>query len=139
MKILVNGYTVTEHIELRINKESMKDIYKIDNVIGNIKKNKKLYTRVVFYTAIVLFQMDIISYANGFESSIDEIGNKILSMLNLFARWGCLSMGLKEMITTLLNGGNMKQASVSGIQYWLGYIFIKIYPTLFEMMSDIKF
>ena len=43
------------------------------------------------------------------------------------------------MITTLLNGGNMKNAVNSGLMYLLGYVFISLYPQLFSLFSGIKF
>ena len=135
MKLLFNGYTVTEHLEL---KRKEKDIDLVNRVIDHIKTNKVMYARLILLTALML-HLDILIYADSFSSSLDRVGNQILGMLEGVAKWGCLSMGVKDMITTLLNGGNMKNAINNGLMYLLGYVFISLYPQLFSLFSGIKF
>ena len=152
MKILVNGNTVTEMIcekvvkvrefkKVELVKEisfSNKDVSIANKVLDHIKRNKKVYARLIIMTAIML-HFDIAIYASGFESSLDRVGNQILNMLMSFAKWGCLGMGIKDMITTLINGGNMKHSINAGLMYLLGYVFISIYLQLFSMFQGIKF
>ena len=135
MKILINGYTVTEHMQLVRNR---KDIDLVNRVIDHIKVNKVMYAKLVLFTALLL-HFDILIYADSFGTSLDRVGNQILGMLESVAKWGCLSMGVKDMITTLLNGGSMKNAINSGLMYLLGYVFISLYPQLFSLFSGIKF
>ena len=135
MKILVNGYTVTEHMQLVRTK---KDLDIVNKVLENIKSNKTMYLRLVLLTALML-HFDILIYADSFGSSLDRVGNKLLNMLMDVAKWGSICMGIKEMITTVLNGGNVKHALNKGLMYLLMYVFISIYPQLFSMFSDIKF
>ena len=135
MKILLNGYTVTEHLELR---RSKKDMDIANRVIGHIKANKVMYARLVLITAILL-HFDALVYADSFGSSLDRVGNQLLNMLMNVAKWGSICMGIKEMITTVLNGGNVKHALNKGLMYLLMYVFISIYPQLFSMFSDIRF
>lgn len=135
MKLLINGYTVNEHLELRRNK---KDMDLVNRMIGHIKANKVMYARLILLTALML-HLDILIYADSFGSSLDRVGNQILGMLESVAKWGCLSMGVKDMITVLLNGGNIKNAINSGLMYLLGYVFISIYPQLFSLFSGIRF
>ena len=135
MKILINGYTVTEHMELVRNR---KDIDLLNRVIDHIKANKVMYAKLVLFTALLL-HFDILIYADSFSSSLDRVGNQILTMLTEVAKWGCIGCGVKEMITTLLNGGNIKNAINSGLMYLLGYVFISLYPQLFNLFSGIKF
>ena len=104
MKILVNGYTVTEHMQLV---RSRKDIDLVNKVIEHIKANKVMYSKLILFTALLL-HFDILVYADSFQASLDRVGNQILGMLESVAKWGCLGMGVKDMITTLLNGGNIK-------------------------------
>ena len=113
MKILINGYTVTEHMQLVRNR---KDIDLVNRVIDHIKANKVMYAKLVLFTALLL-HFDILIYADSFGTSLDRVGNQILGMLESVAKWGCLSMGVKDMITTLLNGGSMKNAINSGLMY----------------------
>ena len=135
MKILINGYTVTEHMQLV---RSRKDIDLVNKAIDHIKANKGMYLKLVLLTALML-HFDILIYADSFGDSLDRVGNQILGMLESVAKWGCLSMGVKDMITTLLNGGSMKNAINSGLMYLLGYVFISLYPQLFNLFSSIKF
>ena len=152
MKVLLNGNTVTEMIcEKVVKAREYKNVglvkdFKFDNkaislvnrVLDHIKRNKKVYARLIIMTTIML-HFDIVIYANGFEASLDRVGNQILNMLMSFAKWGCLGMGIKDMVTTLINGGNMKNSINSGLMYLLGYVFISIYPQLFTMFQGIKF
>lgn len=135
MKILFNGYTVTEHLELRRNR---KDIDLVNRMITHIKTNKVMYAKLVLLTALMI-HFDVLVYADSFGSSLDRVGNQLLSMLMNVAKWGSICMGIKEMITTVLNGGNVKHALNKGLMYLLMYVFISIYPQLFSMFSDIKF
>ena len=135
MKILVNGYTVTEHMQLV---RSKRDLDLVNKAIDHIKANKGMYLKLVLLTALML-HFDILIYADSFGDSLDRVGNQILGMLESVAKWGCLSMGVKDMITTLLNGGSMKNAINSGLIYLLGYVFISLYPQLFSLFSNIKF
>lgn len=152
MKILVDGNTVKEMVfekvvkvrefkKVELVKEvsfNNKEIEIANKVIEHIKRNKLAYARLVLITAIML-HFDIVIYANGFEASLDRVGNQILNMLMSFAKWGCLAMGIKDMVATLINGGNMKNSINSGLMYLLGYVFISIYPQLFSMFQGIKF
>jgi hypothetical protein len=135
MKILINGYTVTEHMQLV---RSRKDLDLVNKAIDHIKANKGMYLKLVLLTALML-HFDILIYADSFGDSLDRVGNQILGMLESVAKWGCLSMGVKDMITTLLNGGSMKNAINSGLIYLLGYVFISLYPQLFSLFSGIRF
>lgn len=135
MKILVNGYTVTEHMQLvRVRK----DLDIVNKAIDHIKANKTMYMKLVLFTTLLL-HFDILIYADSFSSSLDRVGNQILTMLTDVAKWGCIGCGVKEMITTLLNGGNIKNAINNGLMYLLGYVFISLYPQLFSLFSGIKF
>ena len=153
MKILVNGNTVREIICDRVvkvrefNKKelvkgfdfSVEDMNLVETILNHIKKNKLMYARLVLMTALMLhFNMNFI-YASELSTSLDTVGNKIVGMLMSFAKWGCMGMGLRNMVITLINGGNMKQSMTEGIQYWIGYLFIEFYPQLFDLFSGIKF
>lgn len=110
----------------------------IERILDNIKENKAIYTKLVLTTALML-HFNITVFASDFGSSLDSVGSQIVNMLLEVAKWGCIGMGLKSMLTTMINGGNMKQASTEGVQYFLGYLFIQFYPQLFDLFSKIKF
>lgn len=110
----------------------------IERILDNIKENKAIYTKLVLTTALML-HFNITVFASDFGSSLDSVGSQIVNMLLEVAKWGCIGMGLKSMLTTMINGGNMKQASTEGVQYFLGYLFIQFYPQLFDLFGKIKF
>lgn len=139
MKILVNGETVREIIKGRLNNRfSENDLNLVERVIDHIKTNKIMYAKLICTTALIL-HFNINCNASGFEDSLDKVGNQIVDMLLSVAKWGCIGMGIKNMIGTMLNGGSMKQASTEGIQYFLGYLFIQFFPQLFDLFKGIKF
>ena len=135
MKILINGYTVTEQMKLVKDKS---DISLINRLLDHIKTNKTMYLRLVTFTAILL-HFDLLVYADSFGSSLDRVGHQILNMLMSVAKWGCLGMGVKDMLTTILNGGNIRNSINGGLMYLLIYVFISLYPQLFNLFTGIKF
>lgn len=139
MKLLVNGNTVSEIVKVKMNsKYNQNDMNLVERIIDHIKTNKVMYAKLIFTTALML-HFNINCNASGFEDSLDKVGNQIIDMLLSVAKWGCIGMGIKNMIGTMLNGGNMKQASTEGIQYFLGYLFIQFFPQLFDLFKGIKF
>lgn len=135
MKILINGYTVTEQLKI---KRSEKDIKLVERMIDHIKSNKVMYAKLVFTTALLL-HINVNVFATGFEDSLDSVGNQIIDMLLSVAKWACIGMGTKNMITTMINGGNIRQATTEGIQYFIGFLFIQFYPELFDLFGKITF
>ncbi|WP_250673806.1 hypothetical protein LZ906_006840 [Paraclostridium ghonii] len=152
MKILVNGNTVSEMICEKVVKVrefgkneiidcdfNVEDMSLVEKALNRIKSNRLMYARLVLLTALMLhFNMNFV-FANEFSSSLDSVGNQIMSMLIVFAKWGCITMGVKNMTITLINGGDMKAAMKDGTQYLLGFLFIQFYTQLFEMFKGIKF
>lgn len=116
-----------------------KDITLVEQLIDNIKNNKIMYTRLVLITALLLhFNINFV-FANDFSTSLDAAGMQILELLMAVAKWGCIAMGVKDMVVTVLNGGNVKNAINNGLIYILAYVFISLYPQLFDLFSKIKF
>lgn len=141
MKLLVNGYTLSDRMELKKAYYNREDISNLDRAIGHLKRNRRKYMMAVTAIAIAIDLSGItlgttLVAATSLDSLQTSLGNQfqtIIELLKFVVKYACLGMGLKEMVVTILNGGNMKEASMSGIQYWLGYLFIQFYPTLFEM------
>ncbi|MPN11332.1 hypothetical protein SDC9_158633 [bioreactor metagenome] len=94
-----------------------------------------MYCRLVIITVVLLhYNMNSV-YANSTEMSLDATFIQIIDLLKTFAKWGCMGMGLKVLIEEMLSGANFKQASMAGVQYWLCYIFIQLYPMLFDRIK----
>ena len=134
MKILINGYTVTEQLRIKLN-TTESDLTLAERVLDNIKENKSMYTRLVVITALLLHYNINFAFAESVDASLDATFSQLIELLKSFAKWGCLGMGLKKLVEEMLSGANLKQATVGGIQYWLCYIFIQFYPKLFDMIN----
>ena len=133
----VKTYTFKEFKEIQDNRrliDNQKYLRLAERVLEYLKINKKIYIRLVFITAILLHYNSFI-YADSIGASLDATFGQLIELLKDFAKWGCLGMGLKKLVEEMLSGANFKQASLSGIQYWMCYIFIQIYPKLFDMIK----
>ena len=113
---------------------SNKEYSFLEKAIDHIKRNKKMYKRLVVITAILINNNLAIYAESGIGNSLNGTLSQLIALLMDFAKWGCLGYGLKKTIEEMLAGGSFKQASTSGIQYWLTYLFIQFYPKLFDMI-----
>ena len=135
----VKTYTFQEFREIQDKRvlkytHNNKDIKLVDKIISHIKKNKVMYSRLVFVIAILLHLNPVTAYASEFDYLNNEF-SLIIDLIKTFAKWGCLGMGLKRLAEEMLAGANFKQASTAGVQYWLCYVFIQFYPKLFDMIK----
>ena len=133
----VKTYTFSEFREIQENKQikTNNEVAIASKVLDHIKRNKRMYTRLVLTTALMLhFNMNFV-FAGNISNSLDSTFGQLITLLKQFAKWGCLGLGLKKTIEEMLAGANFKQASTAGIQYWLAYIFIQFYPKLFDMIN----
>ena len=133
----VKTYTFSEFKEIQENKaiKVSNEVAIASKVLDHIKKNKRMYCRLVLTTALMLhFNMNFV-FAGNISNSLDSTFSQLITLLKQFAKWGCLGLGLKKTIEEMLAGANFKQASTAGIQYWLAYIFIQFYPKLFDMIN----
>jgi hypothetical protein len=149
MQIVINGNSISELMVEKVREFrkveriecdfTYEDMTIVEKALDHIKRNKGLYMKLVIFSAMLLNYNMTFIYAGSFGSSLNQVGNTIVGMLLDVAKWGCIGMGLRNMIITLINGGNIKQAMTEGIQYWMGYLFIQFYPQLFDLFSGIKF
>ena len=120
-------YTISEFLH----KDEL-DLNAMDKFLGNLKKNKKEYARLVFLLAITM-PKPVFAATN--DLGLGSVAAEIIQMVLSFGRWACLGMGIKSMIETMLAGGNVKEATGSGIQFFIFYIVLNIYPKLFSMVK----
>lgn len=135
MKVLINGYTVTEQLRIKLNKETItyEDLNTFDKFIAHIKKNKNIYVKLVLLFAMTIDSGTLtVLAADSMEIGLSKMATTIVGKLIIVAKYSCMGFGLKEMIICLLNGGNMREASYAGLQYWIGYLALQFYPTLYE-------
>ena len=135
-KYKVETYTFGEYRNL----VTMENLNKLDKVIAHIKKNKRMYLKLEILLALTIDRSSLITLASSgsLETSLEVLSTKLVGILISFAKVGCMGMGLKAMVVSLLNGGNMKEASIEGIQYWIGYIFLQLYPFLYDLAEGFK-
>lgn len=120
-------YTISEFLH-----KDKYDLNAIDKFIGNLKKNKKEYARLVFLLAISIPKS---SFAATNDLGLGDVAWEIIGMVLSFGKWACLGMGTKAMIETMLAGGNVKDATGAGLQFFIFYIVLNIYPRLFSMVK----
>jgi hypothetical protein len=131
-KYKVESYTFVEYREIQ-EKELMDQLTILDKTIAHIKRNKAMYIKLVLLIAITIDKGTLTAFASGgLEANLANKFTLIIEKLIFLSKYACMGLGLKDMIICLLNGGNMREASFAGIQFWLGYLFLEFYPTLYN-------
>ncbi len=131
LKKKVNTYTFREFKK----SNELETTTLLDKSIEYLKINKKLYLKIVVIIALTLHYSINPIYAQNIENSLNSTFMQLINLLMSFAKYGCIAMGLKSAIESMLNGGSFRNATMSGLQYWAGYIFLQLYPKLFEMIK----
>lgn len=104
----------------------------VDKFISNLKGNKKAYAKLVFMLAVSIPKPILAVSTN---AALGPVANEIIDMILMFGKYGCLGMGTKSMIENMLAGANLKEATGAGLQYFIFYIVLNIYPKLFSMFK----
>ena len=116
------------------------DINKLDKMIGIIKRDKTKYMLLVCILAIALNEISTcFAETYSFEAGLNNSCNQIIDLLLVIAQYVFLGLGLKNLTTVAISGGSFRDMVSESSQFLLGYVFIKIYPTIFEIFSQIKF
>lgn len=125
MKILINGCEI-------------KEILQLERKIKELKKNKVAYKVAVVLIALwidsTVLGNALAPQADTFKALEQEIGSMLKQLIDLvlFAvKYGCIAAGLKEMGITLINGGSVKEAIFTSLNYWALSWFSSIYPSIF--------
>ena len=115
-------------------------INKLDKMIGIIKRDKTKYMILICILAIALNEISTcFAETYSFEAGLNNSCNQIIDLLLVIAQYVFLGLGLKNLITVAISGGSFRDMVSESSQFLLGYVFIKIYPTIFEIFSQIKF
>lgn len=119
------------------------DINRVDYWIGRLKNDSELHKKAISYLAVGLQILSIATSTTCFaESSIvglEPAFNSILNILFDIAQYSFLALGIKEAVIKILNGGTVKDAIQSSLQYAFGFLFLKLYPTIYDKFAKIKF
>lgn len=121
----MKSYTFSEYRQLQ-------ELSTIDRFIGNLKKNKKEYARLVFLLAVVIPKP---IFAANNDLGLGDVAYEIIHMVLVFAKYGCLGKGIICMTNEMLSGANLKEAFSEGIQYFIFYIILNLYPRIFDMVK----
>lgn len=127
---MVKTYTISEFLQEDHH-------YGFQEFLIDVHSYVKLQHAAVVLIALLLHVAPV--YAGSFETNLSESAGQIIDLLLLLAQYSFLGLGLKEIIAVVIAGGTFKEAASAGIQYLLTYMLIKLYPSLFDMFSDIKF
>lgn len=121
----MKSYTFSEY-------KQMQEMSTVEKFLGNLKKNKKEYARLVFLLAITI-PKPVLAANN--DMGLGDVAYEIIHMIIVFAKHGCLGKGIMNMTQEMLQGANLKEALSEGIQYFLFYIVLNVYPKIFDMIK----
>lgn len=130
MKILVNGYTVTEYMELKKENNEIKDL---NRAIEYIKSNKKRWYRLIFVTALIIPQATLNAYA---ESGIVSMGLELYAYIKdavyVVSLLGAAVEGIKCVIT-----GTVDQVGQVAVKYLALVLMINFLPKIINIIFQI--
>ena len=129
-KYCPESYTISEFMQL-----DNHDLNLIDRFLRNLKKNKKEYVRLVFLLAVTLPKNAFAQTVQTNDMGLGSVAFEIIHMVLVFAKYGCLGKGIICMTNEMLQGANLKEALSEGIQYFIFYIILNLYPRIFDMIK----
>lgn len=134
MKLLINGYTVNEQIEIKINDEFIKYI---DKAIGHIRRNKKKYMLLVTLIALIVNLSTVNSFALSPRlGAIDKAGNEILTIIRRVGYWVGIILCAKDVIKHSMRG-HIESIGTVVAMYGMAFGALYFLPWLFDLISSI--
>lgn len=123
-------------------KDLIKEMNRIDNILNHIKKNKRLYLKLVITLAIVIMGGYInpsLCFAADVNNAIDKInslGKELWKLITVIGYWVVLVVTAKGCIQEALNGNNRNVGAIvtKGVMIMAIIYFL---PELFDMMKSI--
>ena len=133
-KILINGYTVSENIEIKMNNDFIK---MLDKSIEHIKKNKKKYMTLVILIALTvnLSCINAFAVAPG-AAAIDAAGQKILDLVRKVGYWIGVILCSKDVLKHCMRGHLDSIGSVIAM-YGMSFGALYFLPWLFDLIKYI--
>lgn len=111
--------------------KKMQELSNIERLLGELKKNKEQYARLVFIIAVFTPKV-VLATSN--DLGLGPVADEIIHMIIVFGKYGCLGKGTMNMINEMLQGANLKEALGEGMSYFIFYIVLNIYPRIFDML-----
>lgn len=122
-------YTIKEFLALSHEEE----ISKLDKAIGHIKRNKKMYRKLVFVTACLLTSNTMPIFAT---SSFDAAGMELFDIVVGVAKWIFIAKGGWEIIQKMSTGADVGDISGIVAKYGMGYGSIIMLPRIMNILSS---
>lgn len=133
-KILINGYTVSENIEIKMNNEFIK---MLDKSIEHIKNNKKKYIALVTIIALTVNLSCISAFAVApGAAAIDAAGQKILDLVRKVGYWIGVILCSKDVLKHCMRGHLDSIGSVIAM-YGMSFGALYFLPWLFDLIKNI--
>lgn len=165
MQILINGNTIGESVtnflrtpqEIKLVKESKESIlnelslviednenisnYKklhiLDKAIGHIKKNKKMYLRLVVSIALMIHFGAIDTYALSPNlNAIDKVGQQLLTLMRKVGYWVFMILCGKDVITKCMQGKRGELGSVVAL-HLMAFGTLYFLPWAFDLIQQL--
>lgn len=143
---MVFARTYTYSFDEFKNRELIKEMNKLDNMLNHLKKNRRLYMKLVYIVAMMFMSgyispelFGITAYAtdvNQAIAKINDLGEKILELIRVIAYWTVTIITSKNCIRAALNG-DKKGVGESIAQGIIIMATIYFLPELFDMMKGI--
>ena len=139
---MVFARTYTYTFEEFKNKDLIKEMDRVENLLNHIKKHKRLYSKLVMIVSMMLISgyiNPILAYAADVDHAItmlDTLGNQLLKLARTIGYWTVLLITSKDCIAQAVNGDRkgVGGAVTKGIMIMAVIYFL---PELFSMMESI--
>lgn len=143
---MVFARTYTYSFDEFKNRELIKEMNKLDNMLNNLKKNRGLYMKLVCIVSMMLISGYIspdlcgtATYAadvNEAIAKINGLGEQILDLVRTIGYWTIIIITSKDCIKEALNGDKkgVSGAITKGVMIMATIYFL---PELFDMMKSI--
>ena len=139
---MVFARTYTYTFEEFKNKDLIKEMDKVENLLNHIKKHRKLYDKLVIIVSMMFvsgFINPSLAYAADVDHAItmlDTLGNQLLKLARTIGYWTVLLITSKDCIAQAVNGDKkgVGGAVTKGLMIMAVIYFL---PELFSMMESI--
>ena len=139
---MVFARTYTYTFEEFRNKDLIREMNKVENLLNHIKKHKKLYDKLVIIVSMMFISgyiSPMVAYAADVDHAItmlDTLGNQLLKLTRTIGYWTVLLITAKDCIAQAVNGDKkgVGGAITKGLMIMAVLYFL---PELFSMMESI--
>lgn len=129
MRVLVNGYTVTESLSI---KREMKEIFEVERMIEHLKKNKEKYILVVITMALTMDLTSISALAYSGTAMFNKFYNVAKTIVKIISLVGFVTESGKAVLT-----GTVDSIGKIAMKYIAFILSINFAPTVIDWLFSI--